>query len=67
MADDIDAAQAITEIHLAAALRQHQARASAPPGIGVCVTCGDPIAPARLRALPSARQCIECASKRTAA
>ena len=61
MADDVDAAQTITEIHLAAALRQHRAQASAPPGTGLCVVCGDPIAPARLAALPSARTCITCA------
>ena len=28
---------------------------------GVCVVCGDDIAPARLQALPFAEQCIECA------
>ncbi|GAA0308020.1 hypothetical protein GCM10009087_17550 [Sphingomonas oligophenolica] len=28
---------------------------------GLCVSCGDPIAPARLAALPAASQCIACA------
>lgn len=29
---------------------------------GFCVRCGEPIAPARLLALPSATECIDCAS-----
>lgn len=28
---------------------------------GVCVSCGETIAPARLKALPFAQQCIDCA------
>ncbi len=31
---------------------------------GQCETCGGPIAEARLEAMPAARQCIACASKR---
>lgn len=31
---------------------------------GTCETCGRPIAPARLEARPTARQCIACASAR---
>ncbi len=31
---------------------------------GVCESCGRPIDAARLEALPSARRCIACASKR---
>jgi len=27
---------------------------------GICVACGQPIAPARLEALPTAAQCIDC-------
>jgi RNA polymerase-binding transcription factor DksA len=30
---------------------------------GICVTCDEPIAPARLEALPYALQCIKCATK----
>jgi DnaK suppressor protein len=30
---------------------------------GVCESCGNPIAPARLEAIPAARYCIDCASK----
>src|SRR5437660_12370400 len=31
---------------------------------GTCETCGKPITEARLEAMPAARQCIDCASKR---
>jgi DnaK suppressor protein len=31
---------------------------------GVCESCGTPIAEARLQAMPTARMCISCASKR---
>ena len=31
---------------------------------GTCATCGEPIAPARLRALPTAEHCIRCAERR---
>jgi DnaK suppressor protein len=31
---------------------------------GICESCGKPIAPARLEAMPAARFCIDCASKR---
>lgn len=31
---------------------------------GTCETCGKEIAPGRLEAMPTARQCIDCASKR---
>lgn len=30
---------------------------------GLCVTCGDPISPERIEALPLATQCIACASR----
>jgi RNA polymerase-binding protein DksA len=30
---------------------------------GICTRCGQPIAPARLRALPAAELCIRCAEK----
>lgn len=32
---------------------------------GICVTCGQPIAAARLEALPAAAHCIECQKKAT--
>ena len=28
---------------------------------GTCVACGEPIAPQRLRALPTATRCVDCA------
>jgi RNA polymerase-binding protein DksA len=31
---------------------------------GTCDVCGKPIAAARLEAMPAARRCIDCASKR---
>jgi RNA polymerase-binding transcription factor DksA len=31
---------------------------------GICAACGEPIAPARLRALPTAELCIRCAERR---
>lgn len=31
---------------------------------GTCDTCGEPINPARLEAMPAAHQCVDCASKR---
>ncbi len=31
---------------------------------GLCENCGKPIAPTRLEAMPTARLCIDCASKR---
>ena len=33
---------------------------------GICVTCGQPIATARLEALPSAAHCIDCQKKASA-
>lgn len=33
-------------------------------GYGQCENCGRPIAAARLEAMPAARYCIDCASKR---
>ncbi len=31
---------------------------------GVCIECGEPVAPARLAALPEAALCMECAAGR---
>jgi DnaK suppressor protein len=33
-------------------------------GYGACERCGEPIPPARLEAMPAARFCMNCASKR---
>ena len=50
---------ALTEI---AQLRAALARLDAG-SYGLCVTCGESIAPARLHALPAATQCIRCARR----
>jgi RNA polymerase-binding transcription factor DksA len=57
----LDAAErsALTEM---TAIRQAFVRLDAGT-YGICVTCGDVIAPARLTAMPAAAQCIGCASK----
>jgi DnaK suppressor protein len=34
---------------------------------GVCMGCGEPMPPRRLEALPTARECLECADPRAAA
>ena len=61
MADAADAAEAIQAVQMEARIAYVRRQASAPLSTGVCVTCGEPIAPARLRVLPSARTCIACA------
>ena len=37
------------------------------PGRSHCALCGDPIPPARQRALPSARTCVSCAAEQDGA
>ena len=59
--DEADAAQSHTERELAAALTRHRAAQDQRPSSGVCASCGEAISPARLRAIPTARQCISCA------
>jgi RNA polymerase-binding transcription factor DksA len=44
---------------LEAALRRIEAG-----GFGLCQTCGQPIAPERLEALPWATDCIDCHAKK---
>ncbi len=41
--------------------------AAAPDDFGTCADCEEPIAPARLKAMPLATLCIECQSKRDVA
>ena len=64
MADAADEAEAIQAVQIAASIAYHR-KQLAQPSTGLCAVCGDPIAPARLAALASARACIKCASKRT--
>jgi RNA polymerase-binding protein DksA len=44
-----------------AAIRASLARMEAGT-YGTCVACGEPIAPERLRVLPTALRCVECAA-----
>ncbi|MEN8142924.1 MAG: TraR/DksA C4-type zinc finger protein, partial [Thermodesulfobacteriota bacterium] len=32
------------------------------PDFGICISCGDPISLARLKLLPEARACVDCAT-----
>lgn len=36
-------------------------RVDEDPDFGICIDCGDPIAPARLKAMPETELCVECA------
>jgi RNA polymerase-binding transcription factor DksA len=42
---------------------QHALRKHDKGSYGQCESCGKPIPPARLEAMPTARFCMECASK----
>lgn len=68
MADDIDRAQKYDELYRDQALTAHFNRLRAGAGLQPinfgktieCVDCGEPIAPKRLQANPSAIRCIAC-------
>jgi phage/conjugal plasmid C-4 type zinc finger TraR family protein len=69
--DDADRAELEIERELARALAARQARAATPEpapqtGPRPCIDCGEPIPAARLRALPHALRCIDCAADREA-
>lgn len=63
--DIIDQAQArdaeMREDSLAPLLRRAQAL-QVPSGATHCAACGAPIPEGRLRAVPAARHCVDCAS-----
>lgn len=66
MVDELDRAEELIEMERAAAIAAVRARAdglAAPNGATHCITCGESIAPGRLRAVPAARHCIDCASE----
>ncbi len=44
------------------ALRHALVRIDEDPEYGLCEECGDPIAPARLLAMPETPLCVECAA-----
>lgn len=59
--DAIDLMQeAEADMHDRAVAAARPRTRSRTPGRGICVECGQSIAPARLAALPAARTCIDC-------
>jgi DnaK suppressor protein len=74
--DLADQASGNNEVHIALKLKQTDAKIlqaieealhRMERGIyGICRDCGDPIAPARLEAIPWTRVCISCKQKQTA-
>jgi len=71
MADELDRAQAASEVYENAAMRSHSARRFSPSphpsparGEGVkCEDCDKPIPAARLKANPAATRCVSCQTK----
>lgn len=74
--DLADQAAGNNEVHIALKLKQTDAKILQATEealermekgtYGVCRDCGDPIAPARLEAIPWTRVCIECKQKQSA-
>jgi DnaK suppressor protein len=74
--DLADQASGNNEVHIALKLKQTDAkilqateealRRIEKGTYGICRDCGDPIAPARLEAIPWTRVCIECKQKQSA-
>jgi DnaK suppressor protein len=74
--DLADQASGNNEVHIQLKLRQTDAKiltaieealARIDKGTyGVCRDCGEPVAPARLRAIPWTRVCISCKEKQSA-
>ncbi|WP_285908113.1 TraR/DksA C4-type zinc finger protein [Pseudodesulfovibrio pelocollis] len=64
MADIVDMAQACEALERAAALanRDHRIGPGAlmVDGVAICRECGEPIAPARLMAIPGCALCRDC-------
>lgn len=61
--EDDEALDAVERSALARIMLTRQALARLESGsYGLCTTCGDPIALARLEVLPAAAQCIRCAT-----
>ena len=58
--DAIDRMQQAEEEMMARRLSAIPRSGSEIPAARDCAACGAPIAPARLRALPAARTCIDC-------
>lgn len=74
--DLADQATGNNEVHIALKLKQTDAKILQATEealtrmekgtYGICRDCGDPIAPARLEAIPWTRVCIECKQKQSA-
>lgn len=65
MADELDRAQAASEVYERAAMQAHKAAGVArhAPGCArqeACLDCGKPIPLARLKAYPAATRCVPC-------
>ncbi|ADU63387.1 MAG: TraR/DksA C4-type zinc finger protein [Pseudodesulfovibrio sp.] len=64
MADIVDMAQACEALERAAALANRDRRigpgAPMVDGVAICHECGEPIAPARLIAIPGCNLCRDC-------
>lgn len=65
MADDIDRAHELEELHRAAAIKAALKRQPYPPqdidcGKVFCIDCGDEVPPARLRVEPLTPWCVQC-------
>ena len=64
--DMADQASGNNEVHIALKLKQTDAKilqAIEEGTYGICRDCGEPIAPARLNAIPWTRVCISCKEK----
>lgn len=61
--DAADEAQRHEAAHLQAALARHHRPAEAQlveDGEVICLGCGDPVPPSRLRVIPDAARCVDC-------
>lgn len=61
MVDMVDEAQQLADDNRDDTLAAHRLRhGPTTPNPGICVVCGDLIAPKRLAAYPTARRCLNC-------
>lgn len=62
LGDTVDVSQLLEERTRADAVGRVRQQLQARPGATECASCGDPIGPARLAALPAAARCTDCQS-----
>lgn len=61
--EDLQANESLEALHVAEVEQVRAALARIDAGTwGVCAGCGEPIAPGRLQAMPTATHCIRCAA-----